>query len=171
MGQIYYILGNPLTYTWILLRSLVRSFYGYCFGTQVWLLYAYVGHFATVFVALPTILLLGTGGIATSKERGYHLFLRYKILLGIMVFGMMSIVWTSMYASYTAVGATHIKGVQARYYIPFLMPLFLLLRSRKRNEKLQGKIRDVWYYRAVFGIVWFLSVYGIYVYMLKPMCF
>lgn len=171
MQQLQFMIHNPLTYLGILLGSIAKFFYGYCFGTQPWLLYAYAGEFAKGFSVVTTFVLLGAALVQPKNERNASLSKSVKVLLGIMVFGLMSVIWTSMYVSFTAVGAKEIVGVQARYYIPFIFPLLLLLRNRTVKEKWASKISEGLYYRILFGTLLFLLAYGTYTFLLKPMCF
>ena len=38
--------------------------------------------------------------------------------------GVLVLIWTALYLAFTEVGEVVIKGVQGRYYIPLLLPLF-----------------------------------------------
>lgn len=46
------------------------------------------------------------------------------LLLCAVVIGM---IWLAMYLAFTPVGAGEINGVQARYYLPLLLPVFLCI--------------------------------------------
>ncbi len=74
--------------------------------------------------------------ISEWEEPRKGIGLRNKILTIIMTFGMCAVIWTSMYVSYTPVGADVIKGVQGRYFTPLFLPLLLCLCSEKRTGRL-----------------------------------
>ena len=65
------------------------------------------------------------------------------------------------------VGAAAIDGVQARYYIPLMLPFLYLFG----NRKLVWKGSRVWYYRVLFLGAALLNGYGIYQYILKATLF
>ena len=56
-----------------------------------------------------------------------------KAMIYFLVFGVMCLIWTSMYISYTEVGKTAMAGVQGRYYIPLLFPVLFTLSFNKVN--------------------------------------
>lgn len=165
--QIKYIFSNPITYTKVLLRSLKNSAFDYILGTSTWLLYAYVGRFPTIFAALTSLLIVGSSLFQTKEDRQIVLGVRWKILLGIMAFGIASLVWTGLYITFTRVGANYISGVQGRYYIPFLLPLMFVFKNQKCKLNISTQI----FYKIVFSILIFINLYGTYVYFLKPHCF
>lgn len=166
-GQIKFIISNPLTYTKILLRSLKNSAFDYILGTSTWLLYAYAGRFPTIFAALTSLLLLGTSLFQTKEDREHVLEVKWKVLLGIMAFGMASLVWTGLYVTFTSVGANYISGVQGRYYIPFILLLMFVFK----NNKCKLNISTEMFHRIIFSILIFINLYGTYVFFLKPHCF
>ena len=85
----------------------------------------------------------------------------YKLLLAVMIFGVVCVIWTSLYGTFSVVGAAAIDGVQARYYIPLMLPFLYLFG----NRKLVWKGSRVWYYRVLFlggraaQRIWHLPVY------------
>lgn len=166
-GQIAYIITNPIAYTMVLLRSLKNSAFDYLLGTSTWLLYAYAGRFPVIFTSLTSLLLLGTSLFGTEEDRKYLLGRKWKVILGVMAFGMASLVWTGLYITFTSVGANYISGVQGRYYIPFILPLMFVFK----NSKFKINISTEMYTKIVFSILIFINLYGTYVYFLKPRCF
>lgn len=165
--QIKHIFKEPFVYTKVLLRSLKNSAFDYILGTSTWLLYAYVGRFPTIFAALTSLLLVGGSLFQTKEDRKIILGVRWKILLGVMAFGMASLVWTGLYITFTKVGANYISGVQGRYYIPFLLPLMFVFK----NNKCKLNISTQNFYKIIFSILIFINLYGTYVFFLKPHCF
>ena len=84
------------------------------------------------------------------------------ILTLIMCFGMSAVIWTSMYVSYTQVGADVINGVQGRYFTPLFLPLLLCLMNDKRKGRLRrtGRIRLACALSAYLNLfmIWFLII-------------
>jgi len=75
-----------------------------------------------------------------------------------MCFGTAAIVYTSMYVSYTAVGADVIEGVQGRYFIPLFLPALSCLFFNRvtdtspREGKLK-KITTLMEQRMIYAVV------------------
>ena len=92
---------------------------------------------------------------------------RYKVLLGVMFAGIAAVIWTSLYGTYSVVGAATIEGVQARYFIPLMLPLLYIFV----NNRIKFRWDQVWYYRILFLGVSALNIYGIYEYILRATCF
>ena len=144
-GQIAYILQHPGTYTLVLLAQMGKMLYSYLLGGSGFFQYGYVGQApmaATWLVLLMAVLLAATGPMVRNEEKG-QVFLQHKgmsraeiIWTLVMCFGLSAVIWTSMYVSYTPVGADVIKGVQGRYFTPLFLPLLLCLGSEKRTGPL-----------------------------------
>jgi uncharacterized membrane protein len=167
LGQVQYIFSHPVAYTLVLLRSLKNSAYDYLLGTSTWLLYGYAGRFSVIFTAFTSVLLLGTSLVQTDEDRKYILATKWKVLLGIMAFGVASLVWTGLYITFTSVGSNYISGVQGRYYIPFILPLMFVFK----NNKFKLDISTEMYNKIVFSILIFINLYGTYAFFLRPSCF
>lgn len=166
-GQIKYVLSNPVEYTGLLLKSIGETFFDYTFGRSVWLLYGYLGRLPSVFAFISFALIMFAALVQPAEDRKYVLETRWKMLIGVMGFGMACLVWTGLYLTFTAVGADYINGVQGRYYIPFLLPLMFIFK----NNKIKDKINTELFNKIIFGVVIFINLYGTYVYLLKPLCF
>lgn len=127
MSQIGFILANPLRFAWILISQMVR-----------WIPQCLIGPDCTTFMGH---LVTGTAGfremwfiyfllfVAASAIQKENRFLTAKERLWIlfMCFGAGVLVWSAMYVSFTSPGAPEIDGVQGRYFIPVLFPVYLSL--------------------------------------------
>ena len=51
----------------------------------------------------------------------------------------MVLIWTALYMSYTPVGAPYIAGVQPRYYLPLLLPVFAIFFTDRLKPQKGGK--------------------------------
>jgi len=158
MGQIQYILQNPLTYTVLLLKSLVSTAWNYTFGRAPWLDLAYCGILPASFSLATALLVAGTVLIRTREESTLTVKPVYKGLLAVMIFGIACVIWTSLYGTYSVVGSATIDGVQARYYLPLMLPFFCLFG----NNRIKFKWSSEWYYRILFMAIAVLNIIGIY---------
>ena len=59
-----------------------------------------------------------------------------KFSVSVIVFGVMCLIWTALYLSFTPVGLSQINGVQGRYYIPITIWLLWVLRNKKIVNKM-----------------------------------
>ena len=83
---------------------------------------------------------------------------KYIVLIIIMILGTSAIVWTSMYASYTTVGAEEIRGVQGRYFIPMFLPFAVCFLNGKWESRVARHNRN----RVMFGVMAALNFMMIY---------
>jgi uncharacterized membrane protein len=175
-GQIQYILSNPFGYTLLLLKSMWTMLWEYLSAQVPFVGYAYLG-FSAGWVNWLCLLCAVIAAFYASRENQYFsieerkfgkrsaIGLKYIILNLIMCFGVTAIVWTSMYVSYTAVGADVIEGVQGRYFIPLFLPFFSCLLLRRSIKPPKSKILKLWYsitpammYSALIGIMTLLNL-------------
>ena len=71
---------------------------------------------------------------------------------------VLGLIWSALYLSYSPVGATHISGVQPRYYYPLMLPLMLLLG----NKRCVIDISQDGYIRIAVGVPVLLIMVGTY---------
>ncbi len=149
LGQIRYILSEPLSYAWLLIRSMVTRIADWFTGRDQFLMYAYLGTPGTLCTwgFFGTAAFAALVGCETENRKGMR---RGDIaLFAFMVFGMSAVVWTALYLSFNTVGNGTIEGVQDRYFTPVLFPLFACLM----NGRLVWRRKEEQYYRILFGVM------------------
>ena len=57
--------------------------------------------------------------------------IKVRIITMIQIALVVALIWTALYLSYTEVGEEVIAGVQARYYLPFFLLLFICFQNKK----------------------------------------
>ncbi|MBO5241818.1 MAG: DUF2142 domain-containing protein [Lachnospiraceae bacterium] len=164
-GQIEYIFGNPLAYTALLLQSMGKMISGYLFQGVGFFQYGYLGAAPVIATYLVLALALWLVLVAPKGEKRKGVGVKYVILNALMVFGVSAIVWTSMYVSYTTVGANEIRGVQGRYFIPMFLPFAICFLNGKWESRLQQLHRS----RIMFGVMAALNFLMIYVLVITKM--
>ena len=136
-SQLSMILGYPLTYTGILLKSLGTTLASYFIGSKVLANFAYRGIYDGIgyFIVLLTMLFtFMTDFGMTVKIYDAHMKRKIsvmKIWNGILIFGTACLVWTALYLDFTPVGSMVINGVSPRYYLPLIFPLSLIFINPK----------------------------------------
>ena len=155
MTQIGFILWNPLTYAGILLGQMIR-WAGKCwFGPDCMTYMGHIvngtadfkGYYGAYMIMLAVTVALSYSGrfirmfsAGNEKEAPGHevkaeghagsppgLNASKRVLMIAMVFLSAVLIWTAMYVSFTPPGSLEIAGVQGRYFIPLMFPLYLAL--------------------------------------------
>ncbi len=136
-SQLSMILGYPLTYTGVLLKSLGTTFASYFIGSKVLANFAYRGIYDGIgyFVVLLTMLFTFVTDFGMT-EKTYDAQMKRKILMmkiwnAVLIFGTACLVWTALYLDFTPVGSMVINGVSPRYYLPLIFPLSLIFINQK----------------------------------------
>ena len=164
-GQIPYILSDIPRFIDMMVYSIRTTFAGFTIGAPV---YGSVGHLGLEMLGMiiPLFVLavifmdekcLGDDAILSgTKTNGTKLdgtmssqrltwsARLWTLLMCLAVIGM---VWIAMYLAFTPVGYNHVNGVQARYYIPLLLPMYLCLCP----DRLRVPIEKKWLYLLTFG--------------------
>ena len=157
-GQLQYILQNPFTYALLLLKSMVQLLGTYLSGGADFFQYGYLGTGSTIFTWIVIVLglwlaLWSAKGVKRRKMPAVSI-----VLTLIMLLGTSAIVWSSMYVSYTTVGANEIRGVQGRYFIP----LFLPFASCFFNNRLESRLGELARRRILYGVMMAVNLFMIY---------
>ena len=162
MGQISYILHNPLAYTKTLLGEMFGMLGRYTLFGEPFAAYAYLG--SAPFRVNWLLILLGLFAAVfadTKRKLGKGI----APLTHLMNFGVAAIVFSSMYISYTAVGSSRILGVQGRYFIPLFLPFLscfmgLGAGGHSKLPALRQKLADMpaVYERMIFGILGIINL-------------
>lgn len=134
-GQIDYIMHNPVAYAKILLYPMWDWLGAYTIGNDALGKFAHLRGFPFNFVFYVIMLFF----IFTDTT---DIDLKPLIRLGIAVilFGTAVGIWTSMYIFFTPVGMQGINGVQARYFVPLLIPLYLLFNIKYIQNNIPKKV-------------------------------
>lgn len=163
-GQMSYILGQPLAYSVVLVKNIIKTLPGYVLGENA---FGMLGHLGTI----PNTWMLYAGAVLviltnTQTTTGTALNGKQKIWIFVATGAVIALIWTALYISYTEPGNTFIDGVQGRYYIPFLFPVYLLFNSRKVIVHMENS----WYYTCLLGMTGAILMYTVYGSILVPYC-
>lgn len=123
-----YVLGQPLQYAQVLLKNIFETLPEDFAGKWVFCQFGHLG----VYQRFYLVYLIAFAVIATDRHEEEHIRLKAGRRIGIFAVVAVSValVWTSMYIAYNVPGATAIQGVQGRYYLPLMFPLYLILNTR-----------------------------------------
>ena len=157
-GQLQYILQNPFTYALLLLKSMVQLLGTYLSGGADFFQYGYLGTGSTIFTWIVIVLGLWLALWSAKGVKRWKMPAVSIVLTLIMLLGTSAIVWSSMYVSYTTVGANEIRGVQGRYFIP----LFLPFASCFFNNRLESRLGELARRRILYGVMMAVNLFMIY---------
>ena len=162
-SQISLILSNPLAYVKILAYEIWTTLPEYLCGSQV---FGQLGHLK----ASPAGLLMPILALTvffTDREKGVRgIKIKEKVWFFLCCGTCMVLVWTALYLAYTIPGASRIAGVQARYYMPLLLPVAMIFYSDKISVAWNRVKYQTGLYMASAGILFWTIYECIYV----PFC-
>ena len=74
-----------------------------------------------------------------SENINNSLKLRDKLIIAVGIIGIILLIWTALYLSFTPVGENYINGVQPRYFIPLLLPIFYIFKTDKIKNNISNR--------------------------------
>lgn len=155
-GQLSTIINNPFGYIEVLKNTAGVEFIDKLLGPDTIYNYSYIEVFNNnlyylILIGLVFII------ITDSYNKNENKFLKVFTLL--LILGIILLIWTALYLSFTPVGETVINGVQNRYFIPLLFPLILICFS---NCKIKNNYSLKKYDMVIFSLINFVYIYSIY---------
>ena len=166
-GQLGAVFGNPFGYAALLLSTMWEYLFDFGIGTPTLDFMAYLGKGSLtipIVIYLVTLTLTSENTVYVQNDRkewiSKGMTPLFKGVLYFLVFGVMCLIWTSMYLSYTEVGKTVMAGVQGRYYIPLLFPVLFALSLNKVNVS-WNKVRYSMICSLVSAFIIFYSIWEI----------
>lgn len=146
--QIIYVLKNPIRYLFVLVRMIVMNIPYYTVESVM--VYTVIQHmsksgFVLWFLAILSVVYVanfmcamlcsdqGDHGSSLSKDHKFR-----WTLIGITVIEIV-LIFSAGYARWTEVGASVIRGVQGRYFIPVWIFIAFLLAEGKLREQMQKR--------------------------------
>ena len=165
-GQLSVIFSNPIGYAGLLLSTMWKYLFDFGIGTPSLDFMAYLGKGSLtipIVIYLVTLTLTSENTVLKNDRKEWMskgMTPLFKGVLYFLVFGVMCLIWTSMYLSYTEVGKTVMAGVQGRYYIPLLFPVLFALSLNKVNVS-WNKMRYSMICSIVSAFIIFYSIWEI----------
>lgn len=130
-SQIAYIFSDIPGFLTLMFSSVLATLPGFLFGTEVFGGFAHlqVGMLETAIPMLVFLVLLCEEKHLSCKQGRLSWQARTVVL--VLCAAVIGMVWLAMYLAFTPVGADEINGVQARYYLPLLLPVYLCICPEK----------------------------------------
>ena len=155
--QFLFIINNPFEYARILFTCWGKTLFSYLFGTDINVNFAYYPISRNVVWAdIVYVILFWSTALTANSYIGKNVTRKIKTYKGftvIMVLGVMYLIWTALYLSFTPVGLGYINGVQPRYYIPLLLLIATLVFNNKIKLKMTQKCYNVIIIIITMGII------------------
>lgn len=140
--QIKFVLSNPITYLWILLKTFIGSFptmfltmLGASLGTLN------IGLSQWGLLPYACLLIIAICVVCDSQQ----IKKSFKLTQFLIFAGTTVLICSALYAQWTPVGAAQINGLQGRYFIPIILPfaLFLPQLLPLKNTKSTGNAAEL----------------------------
>ena len=151
--QLNMVFGHPIAYVRIFFADVVNTLNEYVFNAFGLTSLAYAG--SHPFAGAVSLLCLGVA--LTEKKPALPLpkksIFSMKVWLAVILLGTLGLIWSALYIAFTPVGSTSIAGVQARYYIPLVVPTFMLFYT----NKVQAAYKETTYNTVMFLIILWLA--------------
>ena len=162
-GQIAWIMSNPINYIILLCKNMFIDHIDYYVGPNAFIFFAYLGYLNNWCYYVFALLLLF---IIITEKNDYKLKIKDRILFLIIIQGIISLIWTALYLSFTPVGKNYIDGVQPRYFLPLLYVLLVCIKK----PILKINISEKKYNLIIFFISIVVSMVSIYQLILVKIC-
>ena len=157
--QISLILNNPIAYLRVLKDTMIYKFIPNLLGKDIIFSYSYIGigtdNLYLIFISFMLFVLFTDNGKNSLK-------IRDKIILGVGIIGVILLIWTALYLAFTPVGLNVINGVQPRYFIPLLLPIFYIFKNNKIKNSISGKVYNLLVI-SIPAIILFISLYQLFI--------
>lgn len=162
-GQIKNIMSHPFGYATLLNETAVHNFLQKFIGKSNLINYAYIESNSQTDNLYYSLLLLFVFVVITDsyreKSKKCHNDMLIKISSIVLNLGIIVLIWTALYVSFTPVGATTIEGVQCRYFIPLIPSIVLFIFSNSKiKTSFDMKKYDV-FIMSLIALILFHSLY------------
>ena len=128
-GQVLFILTHPISYLFIVLRTIINDFQGYIIGICGIGLSMVSASASDIYVYAFAMILTLMVFVNEEDETRVDLVSRiYALIIFIIITGL---IYTSLYVQWTPLKFPVVMGVQARYFIPILFLTTMIADNRK----------------------------------------
>lgn len=166
--QVKLILSHPIAYTKLLVRDCIFSKLGTYTSYEALTSFAYSGASSLRYLPpalIAFVVLTDTHNYSSKIQTGIKPL--HKVSFATLSFITACLIWTALYLSFTPVGLGQINGVQLRYYIPLLFPIFLLFNTPKITNTFKKRN----YNTGIIAMTSFITLYTVYELMIKATVF
>lgn len=133
--QLQYIFSNPLNYAELLLCSIKDTFFSYTIGIEG---LGRMGHYTTLAnETCMTIAICYSVFADCNDDKEQNIYGWQRAMIYGVCFGVICLIWTALYLSFTPVGNNSIAGVQGRYYLPVTVWILWGLRNTKIKSSIE----------------------------------
>lgn len=131
-GQMSFILHQPFSFSKTFIKTAVVQIFSSFLGIKTLLGLGYMeieGYLFNEPIYYFSLILLFYYIFRSDVE--FSKFpKKFKILTIFILIMIYSMIWVSMYLSFTPVGLNTINGVQGRYFIPIMLPVFFMIANK-----------------------------------------
>ena len=165
-GQLNYILKNPIGYIKVLNDTAINSFFSKFISISNFYHHGYINEIVNIDVessfsnsyyilllVLIFVIITDSNKIEIKNNIKFNKILKsYNLIL---ILGIILLIWTALYLSFTPVGLTTINGVQNRYFIPLLFPIILISFN---TDKIKSLFNQKKYDVIIMGLYFIILI-------------
>lgn len=140
--QMKYILSHPFAYIGILISNIWKSLPSYLMGQDVFRILGHwgvAGFGSVTMIYICAVIMAEDSAMKSRQMTGWQ-----KLGLFLITACCIVLIWTAFYLTFTVPGSSEIQGVQGRYFLPLLLPLFLLFGCRKIQLQISEQAKNLW---------------------------
>ncbi|WP_027090362.1 DUF2142 domain-containing protein [Thomasclavelia saccharogumia] len=156
-GQLSSILSHPIGFVQMCISNIYNGIYSNLISPSMYVFFAYLGSpdFTIQMILFITLLYIFlTNGREFIKIKG-----KERIIISILILIICAMIYGAMYLTFTEVGNSKVEGVQSRYFLPLLLPIFIVLLPRIKFISV-AEDKEYSFISIVLIFVIFLSVYN-----------
>lgn len=149
--QLKYIIHHPLSYFFILFRTINSNFILYLQDLGCGFLGNYVVKASPIMIFIVCISMFKLMCKSKTKEKSIICFSE-KIFVTILVIITVLLIFTSLYIQWTSYKVLLIDGIQGRYFIP-LIPIVSILFMRKEKSVFDKKLIYITFFVNIMALI------------------
>lgn len=153
--QLSYIIHHPINYLNILKNTMYNEFTDRFLGNNIIGGLAYIYKIGGNYYYLLLVLLIFVWITDYSKKINF----KVKSLIFLNVIGIILLIWTALYLSFTPVRLNTIYGVQSRYFLPLLFPILICFKPFKISNQYKENKYNI-FILTFISIILFVIIYN-----------
>lgn len=163
--QMSYIFSHPVGYVKVLAKNIIDRTIPALLGAESLFHLAYLGCITNYSLqALYVVILIFTLCGEKRLPDGLVEWNWWKRGFSFVLYGgIICLIWTALYLSFTPVGAGTIAGVQPRYYIPLMIPIFYLFRTDRMYNTFKDGTCSFLVLASVVGFSAYCLLYSVFI--------
>ncbi len=147
-SQLDFIFANPFRYVRILIKYLLQ-YVSFANANEYISNYVFLGNSAAIFGTFAILIMLFVAFVDKSEKDDFKYSFPFKAWSWLIFSGMLVLIATSMYISFTPVGHPTVNGCQYRYIFPALFAVLYMLGPVKIKNNIDKDVLNIGVFSAL----------------------